>query len=269
MEDFKKKIIKIILYLIILVVLFIYNKSLAMLVIALLIIYLVYKKRLDLFKFIGSIKYAKGKTKESLKWFEKAYNNGDTKDKTIILYAYMLLRTGNIDKAEEIFINLLEKDIDKDIEMLAKSNLALVIWKRGKLDEAISLLQKVHGDFKTTTIYGSLGYLLILKGDLEKALKFNKEAYEYNDSNNVILDNLGQTYYLLKDYDKALKVYEELMELNPKFPEAHYNYGLVLIKKDKIDEALNSMEKALEYEISFLNTVTKEDIQAKIKEVRN
>ena len=65
------------------------------------------------------------------------------------------------------------------------------------------MLEEIIKTYETTTVYGSLGYLLILKGNLENALQFNLKAYEYNPSDKIIQDNLGQNYYLLGQYEKA------------------------------------------------------------------
>ena len=147
-----------------------------------------------------------------------------------------------------------------------KSILALVLWKKGELDAATDMLTEVMQTYKTTSVYGSLGYLLILKGDLDKALQFNLEAYDYNASDKVIQDNLGQNYYLLGMYDKSREIYEALMEKSPTFPEAWFNYGLLLEKLGEPERALESMKKALEYKFSYLCCISREDIEAKIQE---
>jgi len=130
------------------------------------------------------------------------------------------------------------------------------------------MLEEVFATYKTTTVYGSLGYLMLLKGDLEKALAFNQEAYEYNDNNSVIVDNLALNYYLLGELDKAEEIYEKLMTKNPTYPEAYYNYGLTLEAKNKIDKALEVMEKALDFKFSFLSNVSREEVENKIQELK-
>ncbi len=44
-----------------------------------------------------------------------------------------------------------------------------------------------------------------LSGDYEKALAFNKEAYDYNSDDNIIVDNLADTYSLMGEYKEAEK----------------------------------------------------------------
>jgi tetratricopeptide (TPR) repeat protein len=147
--------------------------------------------------------------------------------------------------------------------------MSLVQWKKGNLDEAINILEDVIKNYETTNVYGSLGYMLIQKGDLDKALEFNLRASDYNSSNSIIMDNLGQTYYLKGNYDKAVEVYANLMESNPTFPDAYYNYALVLKSKNEFSKALEIAKKALNYELSFLSTINKSQIDNLINELQN
>ncbi|HHW31052.1 MAG TPA: tetratricopeptide repeat protein [Clostridiaceae bacterium] len=231
------------------------------------ILYGLYIGKASIYTIIGSIRYSKGNMEEAIKWLDKAYKSGRAKPTTITSYAYLLLKSGNIQEAEKILMEQMDKILSDDDKMNVKSNLALVLWKKGQLDEAINMLEEVFSKYKTTTIYGSLGYLLILKGDLNKALEFNLEAYEYNSSNAVIQDNLGQTYFLLGDYDKSQEIYEKLISTNPSFPEAYYNYGLLLKQKGETDKALEYMKKALNYKFSFLSTVSREEVEAVINKI--
>ena len=231
--------------------------------------YLFYTNRAATYALIANIKYTRNGIEEALKWLKKAYESGNAKPKHGILYGYLLLKSGRIDEAEEILNKVVASKVDPDSEMLVKSNLALALWKRGRLEEAICLLEEVHTNFKTTNIYGSLGYLLIIKGDLDKALQFNLEAFEYNSSNSIILDNLGQTYYLRGEIDKAQEIYDKLMSNNPTFPEAYYNYSLVLQKQGHMEKAFETLKKSLDFKLSYLSTVTREEIGTKIAEMEN
>jgi tetratricopeptide (TPR) repeat protein len=230
---------------------------------------MLYKIRTDIFSTIGKLYYAKGNEKKAFAWLKRAYNKGNSNIRNVVNYGYLLLRSGNIEDSEKIFNGLNEKAMSKDEKNIVESNIALVLWKKGDLDTAVSMLTNVIKDYKNTIIYGSLGYLLVLKGDLDCALEFNKEAYEYNNSNTIILDNIGQTYYLRGEYEKAEEIYGKLMSMDPAFPEAYYNYGLLKIKKGEINEGIEMMEKSLEYKFSFLSTVTREQIEKELAKHKN
>lgn len=264
----KKFLIYLVIPLLVILVLLSYNKLLGIACAIVYLGYLLFIGRAMVYSYIGNYKYFRGDLAGAVTWLGKAYKCARVKPKFAVSYAYLLLKSGDLKKSEEVINTVLSWNLGTDELAYAKSNLALVLWKKGELDSAVSTLEQLFENYKTTTIYGSLGYLLILKGDLDKALQFNLEAYDYNNKNAVILDNLGQTYYLKGEYDKACEVYDELMKSNPTFPEAYYNYGLVLLEKGETIQALEMMEKALTYDFSFLSTVTRQEIESKIEDVR-
>lgn len=228
-----------------------------------------YVKRAAIFALLGRTAYGQGNIKNALEWFHRAYKTGVAKPQTIVSYGYLLLKSGNIEDAEHILDILSRRRLNENDRAVLKSNMALVQWKKGNLDEAINTLEEVIKSYETTNIYGSLGYMLIQKGDLDKALEFNLKASDYNSSNAIIMDNLGQTYYLRGNYEKATEIYENIMESNPKFPDAYYNYALVLKAKKEYPKALETVRKALDYQLSFLSTITKEQIDNLIGELEN
>ena len=267
MKIVSRILVNFVLPLAVLAILFSINTIIAIAALLLYIGFLLYMKRASIYTLIGSSNYSKGNLENAILWFKKAYETGRAKPRAITSYGYLLLKTGRLEEAEKIFEQILSTKISSEDMMFAKSNMALALWKTGDLDSAVSMLEEVFIEFKTTTIYGSLGYLLILKGDYEKALAFNLEAYEYNGTNSIILDNLGQNYYLIGEYEKSEEIYAKLIAANPTFPEAYYNYGLLLEAKGEKDRALEFMKKALNYKLSFLSTVSMEEIHGSIKKL--
>ena len=49
--------------------------------------------------------------------------------------------------------------------------------------------------------------------------------------------------------DKAVKYYKQALSLDPDSPEAHYNYGLLLVDQKKYKEALEQARRA--YELGY------------------
>ncbi len=216
----------------------------------------------------ASLAYQKGDTDSTISFLKKAYKTGSAKVSAVTSYGYMLLKCAKLDEAMKIFEEQLAspKLSDKDRYDI-KSNYALVLWKKGQIDKAISLFESIIPQFKTTNIYGSLGYLYNLNNDLEKALVFNLEAYDYNNDNGVILDNLGQTYYLLGDFEKANEIFKTLMSKKPDFPEAFYDYALVLEKLGDNEKCIEMLKNAQLIKISYLSNITSEDIENKLADM--
>lgn len=266
MQLLMKVLIRLILPLVAFYLLFSMNALLGWLFMAAYIGYCVYSVRAGIFEWLANVKYNTGEVNKALAWLNKAYKSGKAKSNTVITYAYLLLKMGNMKEAEEILNSLLNTKLSEEDRMLAKSNIALILWKKGKVGEAVEMLEEVHKNYKSSALYGSLGFFLVLKGDLKRALEFNLEAYDYNDKSHVIMDNLGNTYYLLGKTDKAEEIYKKLLERKPAFPEAYYNYSLVLLKKNEPVHAVDMMKKSLQHNFSFLSTITKEEVEAKISE---
>lgn len=240
--------------------------------IAALLLYLlimIYVSRARIYTLIGTRQYGLGRMDEAIRWFGRAYATKRSSVRSAANYAYLLLKNADLQRSEEVLRKALKEHPDHQELPYIKSIMALVLWKKGELDQAVEMLEEVIPIFKTTSVYGSLGYMLIQKGDLEKALEFNLEAFDFNSRDNIINDNLGQNYLLLGEYDKAKEVYDKLLAKAPAFPEPYYNYGLLLEKTGSREEALESMRKALNHKFTFLSTITKEEVEAAISRLES
>ncbi|NLM09555.1 MAG: tetratricopeptide repeat protein [Clostridiaceae bacterium] len=214
-----------------------------------------------IYRIKAQMAYSKGNIGEAEKWFKKSAGSKKAGADILVNYGFVLFKEGKLKEAEEVLLKAVDKSKNKDEKNLAKSNLALIIWKKGDLDKAFEMLKEVISEYKTTAVYGSLGYLAIEKGDLDEALKINLEAYEYNSDNAIILDNLAHLYHLRGETDKAGELFDKLMEKEPSFPEAYYDYGKYLEDSGKTDEACEMYRKALKCPFNFNNTITKEQVQ--------
>ncbi|HEY0828061.1 MAG TPA: tetratricopeptide repeat protein, partial [Bacilli bacterium] len=189
-------LLKILIPLLIIYICFRYHFWIGVLSVVICIAYSFYKGRGGIYASLGNIQYAKGNVQKSMVWLNRAYHTPGCPAQYVNAYGYLLLKSGDVEQAEQIFFKLLNSNPSRAVEMSARLNMVLVIWKKGNTTEAIEKTREIYADYKNSLVYSVLGYFLILEGDLDKALAFNLEAYEYNNTNHVILDNLGQTYYL-------------------------------------------------------------------------
>ena len=109
--------------------------------------------------------------------------------------------------------------------------------------------------------------MLLCKRDYEAALEFNLEALDYDDTDPVILDNLGQTYYLMGDLDNAFKYFNKAKEQKEDQVDTLFYLGNIYLQRGQREEAKEHYKKALECNISALNTISRQDIEAKLKEI--
>jgi tetratricopeptide (TPR) repeat protein len=264
----KEFYIKLLIFILLLIISFGYNAPLGSFLISIFVLVQLFLSRAFLFAVLGGVKYSKGDKVPALEWYKRASDVKGCKPKIKSTYGYLLLKEGNVAASEEILQEVMKCKLSTRDENQLKLTYALIKWKQGKLDDAILMVEDVHNNFRCSTAYESLGYLLILKGDYEKALEFNLEAYDYDSANDVIIDNLGQTYYFMKEYDKALEIYEKLTKKDLAFAEPYYYYGLTLDAKGRREEGIQMLEKALTFKESFLSSVTKSKIQDTLQDMK-
>lgn len=235
------------------------------------LIYIVVR-RANLVASFAKQSYAKRDYEKSLQIFRIANKIGNLNNSNRLLYAYVLLRLGNVDEAQLELRRLLPYTKPQTADRYQVKNLlALTYWKQGNLPEAIEEMEEITANnYKNTMIYQNLGILYNLSDNKEKALTFNLEAFEYNSDDNIITDNLADAYAINGNFEKAAEVYTELLSRTPEphFPEAYYGYGKVLIKLGRKDEGIKMIEKSLTKPFSFLSIRTKSEIEKLLKDSR-
>lgn len=204
---------------------------------------------------------------KALLWFERGYKRGMTIGQQEI-YAYYLLREGKTQRAEEIYNHLLIQKLKPELRLKLRADLAVLLLKTGRIDEAIEELEEVTINYINTTTYGTLGYLYLLKNNRRKAESYNMEAYGYNSSDPVILDNCVQLYIKMGRFGEAKKYADELIEKKPYFVEAYYDAAYVYMKLGDFDTALDLVESGKKCRITFMSTVKSDDLEQFEKSLR-
>ena len=146
--------------------------------------------------------------------------------------------------------------------------LALCEWKCGNLDLVIEMTEEAMVDFKNTNLYQNLGLMYVLSGDGQKALEFNKQAFEYNSDDLIIMDNLAESYAMVWDTAQAQELYEKLLEQEPHFPEPYNSYGKMLCSMGEKERGIELIEKSLEKRFTYLSVLQKEDVEKMLEEAR-
>ena len=236
-------------------------------VVILIVLAVAYYYIINFYNIRGQYFSIKGMADKALESFAKAYDRKPNSNNTLN-YGYLLLRSGEYDKAE-IIINsaFLLSRITEDDKNRARMMLALLNWKRGNLDEAIEIYENLLAKGENTTIYANLGFLYIEKGDIEVAFEFNKKAYEYNDANNVIADNFAECCYAMGDKDKAYDVLKNAVSSNMPIAENYYHFARLLFERKEYDEALKHIGFAKKMSINSLSGITMQDVEALEKEI--
>ena len=214
--------------------------------------------------------HSKGDYRTALKLYEEAYEKGMDKPRMLRGYSVLLIRTSQFDKALEVLKRMEKMPMDAKEKTDLHINYAIILWQKGHLDRAMEILEDEFRHTKNGTLYSIIGYLKIEQGDAEEAIRFNKEALEYDDEDPVFLDNLGQTYYRLVGDKETAKIYfDKAIALKPKAIDTNYFLALYDIENGDIESAKDRLDTARVGMFSPLNYATPEMIDAKRDELRN
>ncbi len=226
----------------------------------------VYIKLPDLLMIRGSKVYNKNQEK-GLRYMDKALKTRRLRVEYILFYGFVCMKAGEFDRAEEILDAAAHKKMRPETACRAAVNRALLVWKKGDLPKAISILEEQLKQGKDKAVYGTLGQLLILNGQLQHALEINRDAYAFDKYDESITDNLALNLRLCGDLDSSYNLYKELTGKRLGVPVPYYNCGETLYAMGEKEEAIEMMEKALSYPFSKLAVVSRAEIEARIAEI--
>lgn len=236
---------------------------------ALAIIFMAYRLRSDLLMVQGSRALRKKQVQKCFDYYEKAYRTGKLKPEYQLYYAYTAMRYGRMEKAKKLFDKIMaDKTAPEQVRLEAQSSHALYLWRKGEIDAAVEQMRTVFEKGENTASYVRLGFLLLEQKNYDEARRINEKGLEYNPDDPSIIDNMALSHYYAGEYDKMLALYRQLMEHDPKMPVIYYNYALALEKAGSKNEAIEALEKALSCNFSYLASVSKEQVEKKLGELR-
>jgi Tfp pilus assembly protein PilF len=129
----------------------------------------------------------------------------------------------------------------------AHTSLGYVLWKSGKLDEAIDHYNqslRIRSDFAET--HNNLGVALAQKGELAAALPHFSEAMRQNPSFAPARDNFSATTARLGKIDGELARYAADVQSRPRDLAARNEFGAALAAQGRVDEAMEQFLAALQ-----------------------
>lgn len=93
----------------------------------------------------------------------------------------------------------------------------------------------------------------LLSADYDMALKLYLAALSMDENNLAALNALGFILYFKKDYSKGMEYAVKAVETYPEDAYARKGLGLYLAKQGKLEEAVESMKRAIEIDPDFVD----------------
>lgn len=220
----------------------------------------------NIYGFLGYNYHVRGLLDKAEAFYKKAEKAHMTRGNYRLAYGILLLNKGDYKKSRDVLGSLLiELPSSAKTALMAKTNLALTYWKLGDIDTSIEMLWEVHRKQRRSMVYGALGLLLVLKGDLETAIKFNMEALEYDEEDPIILNNIAQNYYRMGEKEKARKYFLKSVAVKEDLTDALFYLACMDNEKGNLESARTRLKKALNSKTIVLSSISKDDIEEKLK----
>lgn len=88
-------------------------------------------------------------------------------------------------------------------------------------------------------------------GKSDEAIDLFQRTLKSNPKQFLAYNYMGKAYGQKKEYAKETEMYKKMLEFDPNFAQAHFNLGVVLSIRDKVEEAAPHFEKAIELDKQF------------------
>ncbi|MFH0799581.1 MAG: tetratricopeptide repeat protein [Pseudomonadota bacterium] len=135
---------------------------------------------------------------------------------------------------------------DHQLEGQFLSNRGLVLYKLGRLDEALAAYDSALAiNSNDAEVHLNRGNVLDDLGQLDEALAAYDRALAIDPKDASAHYNRGYVLDDLGRFKKALAAYDRAIAINPKHAKAHFNRGYVLRKLGRFKKALAAYDRAL------------------------
>ena len=168
-----------------------------------------------------------------------------------------LIEQGKMEEALEAFQKAVELDANDPVPRL---NLAYTYDRQGRTEEAIAEYRKaIELSPSNLLAYNNLGVLYDKMGQYDEAIREFKRALEIDPSDaNTLknLENAKKNKAVIQEREGELAELRREVEAKPDDPLALYKLGRLYAFYDRIDEAIEWINKALEKGYDALDYIT-------------
>jgi tetratricopeptide (TPR) repeat protein len=125
---------------------------------------------------------------------------------------------------------------------------ALSFNQLGQLDNAEYWFRKAIENSESADAYINIALILYKKGNFEEAITYMTKALQLKPNNIKILGNLISIYNKANKFDMAEQIYNMAISIDPKDASLYHKIANTYIHQDRYNDAVVVLEKSLKYQ---------------------
>jgi len=203
----------------------------------------------DCFVVLAQLEIEKKDYQKAAEFCDEALTLNPGHREAMNLRAIILRRTGQIDKAIEIYKSLLRTSSEEPTILF---NLGIAYGRQNRLEEAENVYKQVLA-LKPSFVeaHNNLGEIYLRQNRLKEAEQEFLKAIGLAEDFALAYSNLAEVYTRKKDFLKAGECLEKALSLDPGLTSAHNIKGNILRQQGQLEEAVKEYRKALELDPNY------------------
>ena len=205
----------------------------------------------------------------AFKFYEYAFSHGAAVAAPKVAYAMQLMQKCRYEESRQALEDVLVmKDLQPTILKIVRQDLAIAYWNTGDLQKAIDTLENMKADYDLLSpdYYTTLGYFYIEAKDYKKAAEETEAALNIDQSNGGAYDNLALIEYEQGHMEEAKELFHKALEMKESMASSKYYLGLIYEAEGDVENAKLYFSGAHNANITGMNTVSREQVDAKYNE---
>lgn len=197
--------------------------------------------------FIGNVYQKLEKFETAINHYKKAI---EIDPEVPIIYnnlGWIFLQIENYDQALRAFEHSIALDPDLPFP---HNGLGVVLQEKGMLDEAAMEFETAIDIFPDyTAAHLKLGWIYYLMSDYDAAIAEYKRVLQTTDDPQFTLNahnSMAHAFLAKENHTEAINEFAAVIKIDPNHAEAYYHLGLVALKLELYEDAIQPLEKALE-----------------------
>ena len=161
------------------------------------------------------------------------------------ILADQYMRDGELDKAEELFKQIVERTPEN---LEARAQLAQVYWRQNKHDKVIDTWKALlEIDPENTRYQDEMVNAYRTAGKISEALELAQKYVQQDSGSRIHYLRLAKVYVATQRVDDAIATYQKVIELNPSDKNTYLELARLYSQKEDSKAALKMFQMAIQY----------------------